>query len=115
MADGRYGKPSFLKYTMMNKINYMDSVTGSNTRTVEIQKIFKAIKQGVWKTQISEIRNHISNGEDDKAGAVKGRLPAFTVSATFKGSRNKRIQMYPQVFCTWIMISLMMLKHLKLG
>ena len=73
----------------MNNINFMDSVTGSNTRTVEIQKIFKAIKQGVWKTQISEIRNQISNGDIDKAGAVKVRLPAFTVSATFKGSRNK--------------------------
>ena len=74
----------------MNNINFMDSVTGSNTRTVEIKEVFKAIKQGVWKTQISEIRNHISNGDIDKAGAVKGRLPAFTVSATFKGSRNKK-------------------------
>ena len=67
----------------------MDSVKGFNVVTVEIQEIFKGIKQGNWKTQISEIRNHISNGDNDKAGAVKSTLPAFTVSATFKGNRKK--------------------------
>jgi hypothetical protein len=41
------------------------------------------------KSRIEEIQYHISNGETDKADSLKRKLPAFTISATFKERRKK--------------------------
>ena len=73
----------------MIKINFMDSFNGSNSRIVEIQKVLKEIKIESWKKQITEIRNHICNGDSKKADYIKKTLPAFTVSATYKEKRKK--------------------------
>ena len=73
----------------MKTITYMDSVSGSNMRPVEVQKVLEQIKKGLWKKQIEEIQYHISNGETDKADSLKRKLPAFTISATFKERRKK--------------------------
>ena len=73
----------------MIKINFMDSFNGSNSRIVEIQKVLKEIKIESWKKQITEIRNHIYNGDSKKADYIKKTLPAFTVSATYKENRKK--------------------------
>ena len=67
----------------------MDSFNGSNSRIVEIQKVLKEIKIESWKKQITEIRNHIYNGDSKKADYIKKTLPAFTVSATYKENRKK--------------------------
>ena len=45
----------------------MDSFNGSNNRIVEIQKVLKEIKKESWKKEITEIRNHINNGDSKKA------------------------------------------------
>jgi hypothetical protein len=73
----------------MLQINFMDSVCGSKTRIVEVQKVLEQIKKGFWKKQIEEIRYHISNGDTKEAGVLKKRLPAFTISATYKGKRGE--------------------------
>ena len=73
----------------MIEINFMDSFNGSNSRIVEIQKVLKEIKIESWKKQITEIRNHIYNGDSKKADYIKKTLPAFTVSATYKENRKK--------------------------
>ena len=67
----------------------MDSFNGSNVRIVEVQKVLEEIKTERWKKQIDEVRHHISNGDTKKADIIKLRLPAFTISATFKESRKK--------------------------
>ena len=72
----------------MIKINFMDSIYES-TRIVEIQKVLQEIKTERWKTKIEEVRYHISNGDKNKAKYIKNGLPAFTISATFKGGRKK--------------------------
>lgn len=66
----------------------MDSVKGSNAREVNVEKILKAIKDGYWKEPIEAIRNHLKKGEKKIAGELKSELPAFTISATFKGNRK---------------------------
>jgi len=66
----------------------MDSIYES-TRIVEIQKVLQEIKTERWKTKIEEVRYHISNGDKNKAKYIKNGLPAFTISATFKGGRKK--------------------------
>ena len=73
----------------MKEVSFMDSVNGLNMRTEEVQKILEQIKKGDWKTQIEEIQYHISNGDVDKANSLKRKLPAFTISATFKERRKK--------------------------
>ena len=74
----------------MLKINFMDSVYESNRSIVDIQKVLAQIKKGSWKKQIEEIQHHIKNGNKSKAGYKKNGLPAFTISATFKGGRTKK-------------------------
>jgi len=74
----------------MKKINFMDSVYGSKTRIVEIQKVLEAIKTEHWKKEIDEIRYHINNGDTEQASSIKRNLPAITISATFKGGRTKK-------------------------
>lgn len=73
----------------MLKINFMDSVYESNRSIVDIQKVLEQIKTGLWKNKIDEIQYHIKNGNKSKAGYIKNGLPAFTISATFKGGRKK--------------------------
>jgi hypothetical protein len=73
----------------MKNINFMDSKNGSNTRIVEVQKVLAQIKKGSWKKQIEEIQHHISNGNINKADSIKLKLPAFTISATYKDKRKK--------------------------
>jgi len=68
----------------MLQINFMDSVYESNRSIVDIQKVLEQIKTGRWKKQIDEIRYHINNGDTEQVNALKKRLPAFTISATFK-------------------------------
>ena len=67
----------------------MDSFSGLNNRKVEILKVLNEIKTERWKKEITEIRNHINNGDSKKADFVKKTLPAFTVSATYKDKRKK--------------------------
>ena len=74
----------------MLQINFMDSFSGLNNRKVEILKVLKEIKTERWKKEITEIRNHINNGDSKKADYIKKTLPAFTVSATFKENRKKK-------------------------
>jgi hypothetical protein len=73
----------------MKNINFMDSKNGSNTKIVEVQKVLAQIKKGSWKKQIEEIQHHISNGNINKADSIKLKLPAFTISATYKDKRKK--------------------------
>ena len=68
----------------------MDSFSGLNNRKVEILKVLNEIKTERWKKEITEIRNHINNGDSKKADFIKKTLPAFTVSATFKENRKKK-------------------------
>ena len=67
----------------------MDSVSGSNMRTVEVQKIIESIKIGTWKEKIEQIRYYISIGDDKKATELKRGLPGFTISASFQKRRKE--------------------------
>jgi hypothetical protein len=73
----------------MIKINFTDSLNGSNNRIVEVQKVLEQIKKGFWKKQIEDIQYHINNGDTKQAGELKLKLPAFTISATYKDKRKK--------------------------
>jgi hypothetical protein len=73
----------------MIKINFMDSLNGSNNRIVEVQKVLEQIKIGFWKEQIEDIQYHINNGDIKQANGLKSKLPAFTISATYTGKRKK--------------------------
>ena len=73
----------------MYKINFMDSLDGSNNRIVEVQEVLEQIKKGFWKKQIEDIQYHINNGDTKQADELKLQLPAFTISATYKGKRKK--------------------------
>ena len=79
----------------MINVNFMDSKNGFNTREANVEKILKAIKDGYWKEPIEAIRNHLKKGEKKIAGELKSELPAFTISATFKGNRKiENVDMY---------------------
>jgi hypothetical protein len=73
----------------MIKINFTDSLNGSNNRIVEVQKVLEQIKKGFWKKQIEDIQYHINNGDIKQANGLKSKLPAFTISATYTGKRTK--------------------------
>ena len=73
----------------MKNINFMDSLNGSNNRIVEVQKVLEQIKKGFWKKQIEDIKYHINNGDTKQADELKLKLPAFTISATYKYKRKK--------------------------
>ena len=73
----------------MLQINFMDSLNGSNNRIVEVQEVLEDIKEGYWKKQIDDIQYHINNGDTKQADRLKLQLPAFTISASYKGKRKK--------------------------
>jgi len=73
----------------MLQINFMDSLNGSNNRIVEVQKVLEQIKKGFWEKQIDDIQYHINNGDTEQAYELKLKLPAFTISATYKDKRKK--------------------------
>ena len=73
----------------MLQINFMDSLNGSNNRIVEVQKVLEQIKKGFWEKQIDDIQYHINNGDTEQADELKVKLPAFTISATYKDKRKK--------------------------
>ena len=72
----------------MSKINYFDSVKGSQFKKVEVQEVLQQIENGQWKDQINDIRYHVKNGSSIEASEIKGNLPAVTISATFKERRK---------------------------
>jgi hypothetical protein len=72
----------------MSKINYFDSVKGSQFKKVEVQEVLQKIENGHWKDQINDIRYHVKNGRSIEASQIKGNLPAVTISATFKERRK---------------------------
>ena len=39
----------------MSKINYFDSVKGSQFKKVEVQEVLQQIENGQWKDQINDI------------------------------------------------------------
>ena len=73
----------------MKKIIFSDSLDGSNNRTVEVQKVLEQIKKGFWKKQIEDIQYQVNSGNTKQANELKLKLPAFTISATYKGKRKK--------------------------
>lgn len=77
------------KNKKMKKINYIDSLNGSKIRIIEIQKVLKQINKGLWKSKIEDIQYQINSGNNIKANQLKIELPAFTISATYKGRRKK--------------------------
>ena len=84
IASLAIGKYLIIKSNFMLQINFTDSISGSNSKSIEVQKVLQQIKKGSWKDQISKIQSHISNGNNSKANDIKRGLPAFTISATFK-------------------------------
>ena len=73
----------------MTDVNFTNSITSFKPDTDSIHNILQKIKNGEWEKQVTNIRNYISDGDDNKASEVKKSLPAFTVSATFKDKRRK--------------------------
>lgn len=67
----------------------MDSYDGSNTRKTSIEEVLKVIKGGHWKESVEAIQKHLKIGEIKLADKLKSKLPAFTISATFKDKRKK--------------------------
>jgi hypothetical protein len=89
IASLAIGKYLIIKSNFMLQINFTDSISGSNSKSIEVQKVLQQIKKGSWKDQISKIQHHISNGNNSKANDIKRGLPAFTISATYKNKRKK--------------------------
>ena len=72
----------------MLQINFTDSISGSNSKSIEVQKVLQQIKNGSWKDKISKIQYYISKGNKSEANDLKRGLPAFTISATYKNKRK---------------------------
>ncbi|WNW01864.1 DUF3987 domain-containing protein [Tenacibaculum sp. HL-MS23] len=53
-----------------------------------LEKILNDIKLGAYKTEISDIRNLLSNDNKQEADQLKKQLIAFTVSGTFNNGRS---------------------------
>jgi hypothetical protein len=53
-----------------------------------LEKILNDIKSGAYKTEISDIRNLLSNDNKQEADQLKKKLRAFTVSGTFNNGRS---------------------------
>ncbi len=51
--------------------------------------ILNGIRNGRWSKTVESIREAIGAGDSDKADRLKKSLPAFTLSATYSGSRKK--------------------------
>jgi KaiC/GvpD/RAD55 family RecA-like ATPase len=73
----------------MKKINYYKNIEGTENSVIDLNIILKNIKNGRWQTQITEIRDCINGGENEKASILKRGLPAFTPSGTFNERRKK--------------------------
>lgn len=69
--------------------NYINSIQSEESRVVELEKILTAIKHGYWSEQILTLRNFKESGNVEGAQQQKRNLPAFTVSAEYKGRRVK--------------------------
>ena len=54
---GAYSKITF----NMENINFLDSVKGSQFKTVEVQEVLQQIQKGYWRDQINDIRYHMKN------------------------------------------------------
>lgn len=72
----------------MYQINFMHSLNGSNKKIVDVQEVLEQIKKGYWKKKVEDIQYHINNGDNKQVSELKSKLPAFTISATYKGKRK---------------------------
>lgn len=52
-------------------------------------KVLTDIREGRYEPPVLELRKKLSDGDKDGAEQIKKGLPAFTVSATYKGRRTK--------------------------
>jgi hypothetical protein len=68
---------------------YIKGVHHSDASAIDLDKVLIAIKEGKWESPISKIRTLKEEGREDEASKLKLSLPAFTVSAEYKGERRK--------------------------
>ena len=73
----------------MTKISIYKLIEETENTVTDLKIILKHIKNGRWQTQITEIRDCINGGENEKASILKKGLPAFTLSGTFNERRKK--------------------------
>ena len=73
----------------MKKISTYRHIEETENTVIDLNIILKHIKNGRWQTQITEIRDCINGGENEKASILKKGLPAFTLSGTFNERRKK--------------------------
>jgi hypothetical protein len=73
----------------MKNVNFYKNLNGTEVHIENLNSLLIKIKNGVWKTQIDEIRNLFNENEKLKASELKKKLPAFTTSGTFKERRKK--------------------------
>ena len=64
--------------------NYKEQVGYLN-----FENIFLAIKEGEFKSEITEIRNYLKENNKNKSDELKNNLLSFTVSAIFDEKRRK--------------------------
>ena len=64
--------------------NYNEQV-----RYLNFENILLAIKEGEFKSEITEIRNSLKENNKNKSDELKNRLSGFTVSAIFDEKRRK--------------------------
>lgn len=50
-------------------------------------QILEGIRDGQWKEQVARLRRELKEGNDTEAEKLKKQLPAFTLSATYRGRR----------------------------
>ena len=73
----------------MKNVNFYKNLNGTEVHIENLSSLLTKIKNGVWKTQIDEIRNLLNENEKIKASELKKKLPAFTTSGTFRERRKK--------------------------
>ena len=72
----------------MIKVNFVQSVSASEKKVVDIENLFQKIKAGEWRDEVDNIQYQISKREVSKADSLKKSLPAFTISATYNDRRK---------------------------
>ena len=69
----------------MSNHSYYNLILSDTPTLKNLKQIFDILTSNALKDQISEVRR---SQDSDEKGLLKRNLPAFTISATFNGSRK---------------------------
>lgn len=70
------------------QVSYQENTWSNISRDISIETVLNQIKSDTYKNQVEELRNKLSEGDDDYYNNYKKKLPSVTFSATFNIKRT---------------------------